>query len=176
MNERLAELATNVARAATARIGSRQRMNAADRAYRLALDLKTPEATSAALLAGMVACAWNDNKAANQRRLRWANRNMLSGSTLDIQRQRSRVDFDAKCARTYDEANRLRSQALDASRKLRALSRKAEGPPLTRTGPCVFFPVRPRSGVPPSRRSRHRPVRLPCGSRRSTRSSPLTCR
>jgi len=132
----LRNLAECLQRAATARIGSAQRRNRAESAKHIAAELGgssfAKEATSAALLASMVALAWNANKLANQRRLRADNRRMaelmefhpsagvLPQSSVDPR------DYDAECERTYDEANRLRAQALDVARKLRQMAQQEE--------------------------------------------------
>lgn len=125
----LRTLAAYVQHSATARIGSAQRRDQAECAKAIAAELGTSsfakEATSAALLACMVALAWNANKAANQRRLRHANRNlahMLAGSTDAIRADRLYGDLDAECKRTYDAANSLRTGALRAARALRDIA------------------------------------------------------
>jgi len=133
----LTNLARETSRAATARIGSAQRRAHAEEAKQYAAKLGMTEhgavAASAALLACMAAQAWNENKAANQRRLRHANRfgsaerfAMLFDSATSVDDLDAEVEqrqyLDAECARTYDAANALRTQARSAAGQLRHLA------------------------------------------------------
>lgn len=135
ISDMLINLADSVRRAATARIGSAQRRAHAVTAHDYALKLAMPEASSAALLANMAANAWNENKRANQRRLRWANRQLaaikadgeawLAGSPAAF--AGARDDLDAECERTFVAADALRTQAIAASRKLRDIAHEVAG-------------------------------------------------
>lgn len=132
----LRNLATDVQRSATARIGSAQRRNHAEeakvRAAKLGMTSFAKEATSAALLACMVALAWNENKRANAKRLRAANRRMAdllefhASSGVLPQSDVDLTDYDSECARTFQAANALRTQAIDAAKYLRYLAQMIE--------------------------------------------------
>lgn len=131
-------VARHVRKASVARIGSAQRREHADVAWHAARELVGTEhaaaAISAALLATMVAGAWNENKATLARRRRWYARQVAKLMANEASRaawlqageasgaRYRRDDFDADCARTYSAANELRRQAQHAARELEILA------------------------------------------------------